>query len=89
MASSDEQSVLTAVQLLWVNLIMEWVIFSLDSLHGADPHRISTFAALALATDPADPESLKRKPDRKTAPLSPSFYPKRPIAAESSHLWLN
>ncbi|KAL8278631.1 hypothetical protein RQP46_008923 [Phenoliferia psychrophenolica] len=50
-ASSDEQSVLTAVQLLWVNLIMD------------------TFAALALATDPADPESLKRKPDRKTAPL--------------------
>lgn len=27
------------------------------------------FAALALATDPADPESLERKPDRKTAPL--------------------
>ncbi|KAK4701418.1 P-type Ca2+ transporter type 2C, partial [Phenoliferia sp. Uapishka_3] len=50
-ASSDESSVLTAVQLLWVNLIMD------------------TFAALALATDPADPESLNRKPDRKTAPL--------------------
>ncbi|KAI5476993.1 Ca2+-transporting ATPase [Pseudohyphozyma bogoriensis] len=50
-ASSSEESVLTAVQLLWVNLIMD------------------TFAALALATDPADPESLKRKPDRKTAPL--------------------
>lgn len=27
------------------------------------------FAALALATDPASPESLLRKPDRKTAPL--------------------
>ncbi|KAM0750630.1 putative calcium-transporting ATPase [Meredithblackwellia eburnea MCA 4105] len=50
-ASEEESSVLTAVQLLWVNLIMD------------------TFAALALATDPADPESLKRKPDRKTAPL--------------------
>ena len=50
-ASSDEQSALTAVQLLWVNLIMD------------------TFAALALATDPATPESLKRKPDRRTAPL--------------------
>ncbi|GAA6050651.1 hypothetical protein JCM3770_000873 [Rhodotorula araucariae] len=50
-ASDDEQSVLTAVQLLWVNLIMD------------------TFAALALATDPADPESLNRMPDRKTAPL--------------------
>ncbi|GAA5899368.1 hypothetical protein JCM5296_002277 [Sporobolomyces johnsonii] len=50
-ASDDESSVLTAVQLLWVNLIMD------------------TFAALALATDPADPESLDRKPDRKTAPL--------------------
>lgn len=50
-ASSDESSVLTAVQLLWVNLIMD------------------TFAALALATDPADPESLDRKPDRKSAPL--------------------
>ena len=50
-ASSDETSVLTAVQLLWVNLIMD------------------TFAALALATDPATPRSLKRKPDRLTAPL--------------------
>lgn len=50
-ASSDEESVLTAVQLLWVNLIMD------------------TFAALALATDPAHPDSLKRKPDKKLAPL--------------------
>lgn len=50
-ASEEEESVLTAVQLLWVNLIMD------------------TFAALALATDPADPESLDRKPDRKSAPL--------------------
>ncbi|SGZ26164.1 BQ5605_C024g09849 [Microbotryum silenes-dioicae] len=50
-SSNDEESVLTAVQLLWVNLIMD------------------TFAALALATDPADPESLDRKPDRKMAPL--------------------
>lgn len=29
----------------------------------------STFAALALATDPASPDSLKRKPDSKTADL--------------------
>ncbi|KAK8858928.1 calcium-translocating P-type ATPase, PMCA-type [Kwoniella newhampshirensis] len=50
-ASSEEQSVLTAVQLLWVNLIMD------------------TFAALALATDPATITSLDRKPDRKNAPL--------------------
>ncbi|CED82819.1 calcium-translocating p-type atpase [Phaffia rhodozyma] len=50
-ASADEQSVLTAVQLLWVNLIMD------------------TFAALALATDPATPTSLLRKPTPKTAPL--------------------
>ncbi|GAA5999611.1 calcium-transporting ATPase PMC1 [Rhodotorula paludigena] len=50
-ASDEEESVLTAVQLLWVNLIMD------------------TFAALALATDPADPASLDRKPDRRTAPL--------------------
>jgi Ca2+-transporting ATPase len=50
-SSADEESVLTAVQLLWVNLIMD------------------TFAALALATDPATRESLKRKPDRLSAPL--------------------
>ncbi|GAA5906237.1 hypothetical protein JCM6882_006083 [Rhodosporidiobolus microsporus] len=50
-ASEEEESVLKAVQLLWVNLIMD------------------TFAALALATDPADPEVLERKPDRKTSPL--------------------
>lgn len=39
------------------------------SLPGAELTPRSTFAALALATDPADPESLQRKPDRKTAPL--------------------
>ncbi|KAG8905804.1 hypothetical protein FRB99_008229 [Tulasnella sp. 403] len=50
-ASSSESSVLTAVQLLWINIIMD------------------TFAALALATDPATPDMLDRKPDRKTAPL--------------------
>lgn len=50
-ASNSESSVLTAVQLLWVNLIMD------------------TFAALALATDPATRSSLDRKPDRKNAPL--------------------
>lgn len=42
---------LTPVQLLWVNLIMD------------------TFAALALATEPANPTVLERKPERKTAPL--------------------
>ncbi|KZV59592.1 calcium-translocating P-type ATPase [Peniophora sp. CONT] len=51
LASSDEVSVLTAVQLLWINIIMD------------------TFAALALATDPATTASLDRKPDRKWAPL--------------------
>jgi Ca2+-transporting ATPase len=30
---------------------------------------MDTFAALALATDPADPENLNRKPDKKLAPL--------------------
>ncbi|KAI0046577.1 calcium-translocating P-type ATPase [Auriscalpium vulgare] len=50
-ASTDEQSVLSAVQLLWINIIMD------------------TFAALALATDPASPALLDRKPDKKTAPL--------------------
>ncbi|CAE6514845.1 unnamed protein product [Rhizoctonia solani] len=50
-SSDEEESVLTAVQLLWINIIMD------------------TFAALALATDPASPELLNRMPDRKTAPL--------------------
>jgi len=50
-ASEEEESVLSAVQLLWINIIMD------------------TFAALALATDPATEELLDRKPDRKTAPL--------------------
>ncbi|KDN36654.1 hypothetical protein RSAG8_10696, partial [Rhizoctonia solani AG-8 WAC10335] len=49
--SEEEESVLTAVQLLWINIIMD------------------TFATLALATNPATPESLKRMPDRKTTPL--------------------
>ena len=51
MASDSESSVLTAVQLLWVNLIMD------------------TFAALALATDPATPMLLNRKPDKPNSPL--------------------
>ncbi|KAH9945065.1 calcium-translocating P-type ATPase [Epithele typhae] len=50
-ASVQEESVLSAVQLLWINIIMD------------------TFAALALATDPATPALLDRKPDKKTAPL--------------------
>jgi P-type Ca2+ transporter type 2C len=50
-ASVEEESVLSAVQLLWINIIMD------------------TFAALALATDPAHEGLLDRKPDRKTAPL--------------------
>ncbi|EJF64840.1 calcium-translocating P-type ATPase [Dichomitus squalens LYAD-421 SS1] len=50
-ASAQEESVLSAVQLLWINIIMD------------------TFAALALATDPASPVLLDRKPDKKTAPL--------------------
>jgi Ca2+-transporting ATPase len=51
LASSAEQGVLSAVQLLWINIIMD------------------TFAALALATDPASPVLLNRKPDKKTDPL--------------------
>ncbi|KAF9013784.1 ATPase, P-type, K/Mg/Cd/Cu/Zn/Na/Ca/Na/H-transporter, partial [Hymenopellis radicata] len=50
-ASSDDDPVLTAVQLLWINMIMD------------------TFAALALATDPATEKLLDRKPEKKTAPL--------------------
>ena len=50
-ASNSETSALTAVQLLWINIIMD------------------TFAALALATDPAHPALLNRKPDSLTAPL--------------------
>lgn len=50
-SNNGEASVLTPVQLLWLNLIMD------------------TLAALALATDPADPKSLERKPDRASMPL--------------------
>ncbi|KAK3368649.1 P-type calcium ATPase [Podospora didyma] len=50
-AGATEESILTPVQLLWVNLIMD------------------TFAALALATDPANPSVLNRLPERRTAPL--------------------
>jgi Ca2+-transporting ATPase len=50
-ASVTETPVLTAVQLLWINIIMD------------------TFAALALATDPATRRLLDRRPDRRTAPL--------------------
>ncbi|KAG2147638.1 hypothetical protein DEU56DRAFT_730809 [Suillus clintonianus] len=50
-ASNSETSALSAVQLLWINIIMD------------------TFAALALATDPASPALLDRKPDKQTAPL--------------------
>jgi Ca2+-transporting ATPase len=51
LASSSEEPTLSAVQLLWINLIM------------------NTFATLALATDPASPAQLQRKPDKKTDPL--------------------
>ncbi|TIB93928.1 calcium-translocating P-type ATPase [Wallemia mellicola] len=50
-ASDSEESVLSAVQLLWVNLIMD------------------TFAALALATDPATPTVLDRKPETPGSPI--------------------
>lgn len=50
-ASDSEESVLSAVQLLWVNLIMD------------------TFAALALATDPATPTVLNRKPETPGSPI--------------------
>ncbi|KAF5392317.1 hypothetical protein D9757_001407 [Collybiopsis confluens] len=50
-ASDQEQSVLSAVQLLWINIIMD------------------TFAALALATDPASEALLDRKPEKKNASL--------------------
>ncbi|TKY84542.1 hypothetical protein EX895_006444 [Sporisorium graminicola] len=50
-ASDEGKSALKAVQLLWINLIMD------------------TLAALALATDPATPDLLDRKPDRRSASL--------------------
>ncbi|KIK62401.1 hypothetical protein GYMLUDRAFT_164480 [Collybiopsis luxurians FD-317 M1] len=50
-ASAEEASVLSAVQLLWINIIMD------------------TFAALALATDPASEALLGRKPEKKNASL--------------------
>ena len=50
LASSGEGA-LSAVQLLWISLIMD------------------TFAALALATDPASPVLLYRKSDKNTVPL--------------------
>ncbi|KAG2355509.1 hypothetical protein BDR07DRAFT_1303134 [Suillus spraguei] len=50
-ASGSEMSALSAVQLLWINIIMD------------------TFAALALATDPASPALLDRTPDKQTASL--------------------
>ena len=50
-SSLEETSVLSAVQLLWINIIMD------------------TFAALALATDPASEKLLDRKPEKKHAPL--------------------
>ncbi|KFY81204.1 hypothetical protein V499_00030 [Pseudogymnoascus sp. VKM F-103] len=56
-ASDKEESILTPVQLLWVNLI------------------IDTFAALALATELANPTVLEKKLERKTVPLiSPTSW---------------
>lgn len=64
---------MTAVQLLWVNLIVSRSPFLPRRVSSADEmfslFQMDTFAALALATDPATPASLKRKPDAKTAPL--------------------
>ncbi|EIW84082.1 calcium-translocating P-type ATPase [Coniophora puteana RWD-64-598 SS2] len=50
-ASVEEESALSAVQLLWINIIMD------------------TFAALALATDPASPALLDRAPTKQSEPL--------------------
>lgn len=49
--SGEDNSVMNAVQLLWVNLIMD------------------TFAALALATDPADDSLLERQPEPREVPI--------------------
>jgi Ca2+-transporting ATPase len=51
LAATSKQTALSAVQLLWINLIMD------------------TFAALALATDPASEVLLDRKPDKRSDPL--------------------
>lgn len=50
-AHGEDDPVLSAVQLLWINIIMD------------------TFAALALATDPATEDLLERKPEGRKAPL--------------------
>jgi Ca2+-transporting ATPase len=67
LAAQSEQSALGAVQLLWINLIMD------------------TFAALALATDPASEVLLDRKPDKKSDPLFTVNMMKQ-IAGQSIYL---
>jgi Ca2+-transporting ATPase len=52
--ASSSNKLLSAVQLLWANLIMD------------------TFAALALATDPASPASSNANPTRRRIRCSPS-----------------
>jgi P-type Ca2+ transporter type 2C len=67
-ASASEESVLTAVQLLWINLIMD-TFAGMSSLPYTTVRRLILLLALALATDPPTRQVLKRKPDRKSAPL--------------------
>lgn len=68
MTSNDADSVLSAVQLLWVNLIMDtFAALALGILsYVLDLNKVPN---LAIATDPPSPYVLNRKPDPKSAPL--------------------
>jgi Ca2+-transporting ATPase len=73
-ASGKEESVLTAVQLLWVNLIMDtFAALALGMLlpWRCLPHFISGCfeANHSLATDPPTRTILNRRPEPKSAPL--------------------
>ncbi|KAJ5166082.1 calcium ion P-type ATPase [Penicillium capsulatum] len=66
--SNDEDSVLSAVQLLWVNLIMDtFAALALGMLPSA--FDVCKIPYIAIATDPPSPYVLERKPDPKSAPL--------------------
>ena len=78
MASGNEESVLTAVQLLWVNLIMDTFAalalgtlpLDLSLLLQATLH-LADFLTnrSAVATDPPSHTILDRRPEPKSAPL--------------------
>lgn len=65
--SNTEQSVLSAVQLLWVNLIMD--TFAALALGMFLRNIVLSPANLFAATDPPLPYVLKRRPESKSMPL--------------------